>query len=113
MSARPRTLAALVLGLVLTLLVGCGSDGSSATDRDPGDPISEEEADTLAGLLHRDFTEGGADFTVTAPYAEDTVLTLTGEVDFRSGTSRSQAVTTFGDGRPDDSRTLFATTQDL
>ncbi len=113
MSARPRALAALVLGLVLTLLVGCGSDGSSASDRNPGDPITADEAEVLAGLLHRNYTEGGADFTVTAPYAEDTVLTLTGEIDFRSGISRAQAVTTYGGDRPDDSRTLFATPQDL
>lgn len=113
MSARPRALAAVVLALVLALLAGCGDGGSSDTTRTPGDAITEGEADTLAGLLHRDYTEGGADFTVTAPYAENTVLTLTGEIDFRTGTGRAQAVTTYGADRPDDTRTLFFTTADL
>ena len=46
---------------------------------------------------------------VTAPYGEDTVLTLTGEVDFRHDIGRAQAVTSFGDGRADDTRTLYFT----
>jgi hypothetical protein len=106
-----RLLAAL-LALVVLVLAGC-SGGSSAADRNPGDPITDEEADTLAGLLHRDYTEGGADFTVTAPYAENTVLTLTGEIDFRQGVGSAQAVTTYGGGQPDDTRTLFFSTADL
>lgn len=112
MSARP-SLLALVLGLVLALLAGCSDGGSSAAARNAGDPISRDEARTLAGLLHRNDTEGGADFTVTAPYAENTVLTLTGEVDFRHGVGSARAVTTFGGGRPDDSRILFFTTTEL
>ncbi|WP_092807386.1 hypothetical protein [Klenkia marina] len=109
MPARPRLLA-LLLVLAVAVLTGC-SDGSSAT-RTPGDPVTEEEAATLAGLLHRNFEAGGADVTVTAPYAEGTVLTLTGEIDFRQGNGRAQAVTTFRD-RPDDSRTLFFSGTDL
>ncbi|SDP27588.1 hypothetical protein SAMN05660199_03550 [Klenkia soli] len=104
-------LLAVLLALVLGLLTGCS--GGSADTRTPGDPITDAEADTLAGLLHRDYTEGGADFTVTAPYAESAVLTLTGEIDFQGGIGSAQAVTTFGNGQPDDSRTLFFTTADL
>jgi hypothetical protein len=98
------------LGLVAALVTGCASSGQ---DRQPGDPVTQQDADALAQLLHRNFTRGGADFVVTAPYGEDVVLTLTGEVDFRHGTGRAQAVTTFGDGRADDSRALFFTHEDL
>jgi hypothetical protein len=55
----------------------------------------------------------GADFVVTAPYGEDTVLTLTGVVDFLHDIGRAQAVTTFADGRADDVRTLVFTDSDL
>jgi len=111
MPARSRWIALLV-ALAVSVLAGCSSGGSAA-DRNPGDEITEDEARTLAGLLHRNFTAGGADFTITAPYAENTVLTLTGEMDFRQGIGRAQAVTTYGNGQPDDTRTLFFTTADL
>jgi hypothetical protein len=41
------------------------------------------------------------------------VLTLTGEVDFRDAVGRAQAVTTFPDGRDDDSRTIFFSREDV
>jgi hypothetical protein len=107
---RPRVLLP-ALGLVIALVTGC-SAGSDA-ERTPGDPVTQQDADALAGLLHRNFTRGGADFVVTAPYGEDTVLTLTGEVDFRHETGRAQAVTSFGDGRADDTRALFFTAEDV
>jgi hypothetical protein len=107
---RPRVLVP-AFGLVFALVAAC-STGSDA-ERSPGDPVTQDDADALAQLLHRDFTGGGADFVVTAPYGEDTVLTLTGEVDFREETGTAQAVTSFGDGRPDDTRALFFTAEDL
>jgi hypothetical protein len=107
---RPRVVLP-ALGLVAALVTGC-SAGSGA-DRSPGDPVTEQDADALAELLHRNFTRGGADFVVTAPYGDDSVLTLTGEVDFRHDIGRAQAVTSFGDGRADDTRTLFFTAEDL
>ena len=106
----PRCRPMLVTGLALALLTGCTSDGA---DRRPGDAVTREEADALAELLHRNRERGGADFVITAPYGEDVVLTLTGEVDFRESLGRAQAVTSFGDGRPDDVRTVFFTAEDI
>jgi len=110
MPSRRRPLL-LVLGLVLTLLAGCSTD--SAADRNPGDPVTRDEADVLAELLHRNFEQGGADFVETAPYGDGAVLTLTGEIDFVRSIGSAQAVTTFEDGRPDDTRTLFFTPDNL
>jgi hypothetical protein len=101
----------LALGLTLALVTGC--TGATGADRTAGDPVTEEEAQALAGLLQRNQQRGGADFVVTAPYGEDTVLTLTGSVDFRNDVGRAQAVTSFGDGRADDTRTLFFTSEDV
>jgi hypothetical protein len=67
----------------------------------------------LAELLHRNHERGGADFVVTAPYADDALLTLTGEVDFREGVGRAEAVTSFSDGRDDRSLTLAFTPEDI
>jgi hypothetical protein len=107
---RPR-LFLPALALAAALVAGCSGSGSA--ERPPGDPVTREDAATLAELLHRNYTRGGADFVVTAPYGEDVVLTLTGQVDFRDETGTAQAVTTFGDGRPDDTRTLVFTDEDL
>jgi hypothetical protein len=98
------------VGLVTALLAGCSTGDA---ERSPGDPVTQQDADALAELLHRNYTRGGADFVVTAPYGEDTVLTLTGDVDFRAETGRAEAVTSFGDGRPDDTRTLFFTHEEV
>jgi len=106
--ARPLLAA---LGLALTMAAGCTS--SSAAERTAGDPVTEEEAQFLAELLHRNEQHGGADFVVTAPYGEDTLLTLTGSVDFRDEVGRAQAVTSFGDGRAEDTRTLFFTPEQV
>ncbi|WP_324275112.1 hypothetical protein [Blastococcus brunescens] len=106
MPARPPRLL-VAAGLALALATGCTTAGGA--DRSPGDPVTETDAQHLAGLLQRNQQRGGADFVVTAPYGEGTVLTLTGSVDFRNGVGRAQAVTSFDDGRPDDVRTLFFT----
>mgnify|MGYP000129581573 CR=1 FL=1 len=97
----------VVLGLVGALVTGCTA--GAAPTRTPGDAVTQAEAEILARLLERNHEEGGADFVVTAPYREGVVLTLTGEVDFRDDVGRAQALTTFGDGREDDVRTLFFT----
>jgi hypothetical protein len=101
----------LTVGLAAALVAGCSAD--DGLDRTPGDPVTEEDAGTLARLLQRNFARGGADFVVTAPYREEAVLTLTGEVDFRHAVGRAQAVTSFSDGREDDTRTVFFTREDV
>jgi hypothetical protein len=110
MPLRRPPLIVLCLLVVLALVAGCGSGDD---ERAAGEPVTEAEADVLAGLLHRNFEAGGADFVVTAPYAEGAVLTLTGEVDFPRGTGRAQGVTEYEDGRPADTRTLFFTGSDI
>ena len=100
----------VVVALTAALLAGCTAE---AATRAVGDSITQEEADVLADLLHRNHAVGGADFVVTAPYREGVVLTLTGEVDFRDGVGRAQAVTTFGSDREDDVRTLFFTADEV
>lgn len=101
----------LAAGLALSVLTACTSDGDA--DRRPGDRVTAAEAATLSRLLHRNAQRGGADFVVTAPYSDAAMLTLTGEIDFRRSVGRAQAVTTFGDERPDDTRTLFFTTEQI
>lgn len=102
----------LILGLV-ALLTGCSGSSDSGATRAPGDHITDGEAAVLANLLHANFQKGGADFIVSAPYSEGTVLTMTGQVDFLNSTGQAKAVTTFADGRPADSRTVFFTAKDI
>jgi hypothetical protein len=103
MRSRPQ-LALTALGLATALISGCAANPD--VDRSPGSPVTEKEARTLAELLHRNRLQGGADFVVTAPFGEEGVLTLTGEIDFRHATGRAQAVTSYGNGREDDARTV-------
>lgn len=106
---RPRNHARLpVLGLLLALAAGCAGD---EPQRAAGDAVTEADAALLAGLLQRNHDAGGADFVVTAPYGREAVLTLTGEVDFRAGTGRAQAVTSTGG--TEEVRTVFFTREDL
>ncbi|MGY1916853.1 hypothetical protein [Blastococcus sp. SYSU DS0973] len=88
-------------GLAALLLAGC-----TGAERQPGEPITEDDAAVLAELLHRNHEEGGADFVVTVPFSDDAVLTLTGEIDFRRAVGQAQAVTVV-DGEDRDTRTLF------
>jgi hypothetical protein len=106
---RPLLAAGALLAAVLPLLAGCSDEG----EREPGDAVTDAEADLLAGLLARNTEEGGADFVVTAPYGEDALLTLTGEVDYTDAVGRAQAVTSSGDGSSDDVRTVFFTADQL
>src|SRR5687767_14276357 len=85
MRSRARVLL-LALALALALLPACSA--ADEADRRPGDPV-------------------------TAPYSDAAVLTLTGEIDFRRSIGRAQAVTSFSDGRPDDTRTMFFTAEQV
>jgi hypothetical protein len=113
MSRSSRRLLLPTLGLVLALLAGCSGSSDASATRTPGDHVTAGEAKVLAALLHRNFEDGGADFEETAPYGEGTVLRLTGTVDFVRSVGRAQAVTTFADGRPPDTRTVVFTTKDI
>lgn len=104
------TALAGVLGL-LAVLTGCGDDESD--QRLPGAAVSSREAEVLSKVLFADRQQGGADFEVSAPYAEGALLTLTGEVDFSGGIGRAQAVTSHGGDQPVETRTLFFTDADL
>jgi hypothetical protein len=95
--------------MVATLVTGCASDGA----RRAGDPVTREEAAVLAEVLQRNHQRGGAEFVVTAPYRDDVLLTLSGEVDFPGQTGRAEAVTTFDDGRPDRTLRLVFTGEDV
>ena len=111
---RPGPVRLVVLAAVAALVaVLTGCSGDQAPDRAPGDPITAAEADVLSKVLYADRQAGGADFEVSAPYAEGAVLTLTGEVDFSRDTGRAQAVTTYADGQPEQTRTLFFSETDL
>ena len=88
--------AALSAGLLL-----CGCTAADGVDREPGAPVTAEEAQTLSRLLQRNHQRGGADFVATAPYGGDAVLTVAGEVDFRRAAGRAQVSTSLGDGRPE------------
>ncbi|TFV85789.1 hypothetical protein E4P40_13800 [Blastococcus sp. CT_GayMR20] len=105
---RPRNLA-LALGMAAALVAGCAADEERAV----GDPVTRAEAEVLADVLQRNHQRGGADFVVTAPYGDDVLLTLTGEIDFRNSAARAVAVTSFADDRPDQRATLVFTAEDV
>ncbi|MEU2347661.1 hypothetical protein [Modestobacter sp. NPDC049651] len=106
-----RPVAGLALGLALALTAGCSSDDDA--QRRAGDPVTQSEAEVLADVLHEDFEAGGADFTLTAPFAQQATITLTGQVDFRRGIGSAQAVTRYTNGQPEESRTVFFTSSDI
>jgi hypothetical protein len=106
-----RLVVASAVTVLVMVLTGCSDDEPS--ERVSGEPVTTEEAAVLAEVLHADFRAGGADFEVSAPFAENAVLTLTGEVDFARGIGRAQAVTDYATGQPDETRTLFFTATDL
>ncbi len=95
----------LLLAAVL-LATGCGEDDPNA-DRSPGDQITADEAQVLADVLYRNVEEGGADVTVSAQYAAEALLTMTGSVDFTTKTGTLDTTTVFETGQPDEVRTIY------
>lgn len=99
------------LGVALVaaiLLTGCTDDNPNA-NRPPGDEITVTEAQVLSEVLHRNVQKGGADVKVTAQYAEEALLTMTGSVDFTTRTGTLDTVTTYTNGQPEEVRTLYFT----
>lgn len=94
------------------LLTGCGQDDPNA-NRDPGDKITAAEAQVLAEVLYRNVEEGGADVTITAQYAEEALLTMSGSVDFATRSGTLDTVTTFSNGQPEEVRTIYFTADRL
>jgi hypothetical protein len=108
---RLRAVVLAAVAALVAVLAGCGDD--EAAQRTPGDPVTAAEAKVLSQVLYTDRQQGGADFEVSAPFAEDAVLTMTGEIDFSRSIGRAQAVTTYTNGQATVTRTLFFTDTDL
>lgn len=109
----PRTPRALAVLIALVTLFGVTACVKENADRQIGDPITEGEAETLAGLLNRNFTQGGASFRASVPYAEATVFTYTGTIDFTTGTGTGTAVTDYNEVQPTESRSLYFSTDNV
>lgn len=103
----------LVVVLCSVAVLGLSSCVEESTERQIGDPITEGEAETLAGLLNRNFTEGGAAFRAVSPYAENTTFTYTGTLDFTTSTGTGTAVTDYNGQQPAESRSLYFNTDEM
>jgi len=103
----------LALLLCLTAVLGLSSCVEENAERQIGDPITQGEAEVLAGLLNRNFTAGGAAFRIAAPYAENTTFTYSGTMDFTTSTGTGTAVTDYDGQQPAESRSLYFTTDDV
>lgn len=103
-------LAALLCVLAMLGLSSCVEE---SRERQIGDPITEGEAETLAGLLNRNFLAGGAQFRAVSPYAENSTFTYTGTMDFATGTGTGIAVTDYSGLQPAEARSLFFNTDDM
>ncbi len=103
-------LAALLCALTLLGLSSCVEENG---ERQIGDPITQGEAETLAGLLNRNFLAGGAKFRAVSPYAENTTFTYTGTMDFTTSTGAGTAVTDYSGLQPAEARSLYFNTDEL
>jgi len=109
----PRRVRAVVLAVAVALgPLAAGACSTGEGPRPVGDPLTAAERELLAGVLHRNFQRGGADVVVVATYGE-AVLRLTGELDFRRGLGRAEAVTVLADDGAEDVRTVAFTREDL
>jgi len=105
-----RLLALLLCLMAVLSLSSCVEENA---ERQIGDPITQGEAEVLAGLLNRNFTAGGATFRIAAPYAENTTFTYSGTMDFTTSTGTGTAVTDYDGQQPAESRSLYFTTDDV
>lgn len=100
-------------GLVVAgLVAGCSAEPDPSS-RVPGDPVSADEAKVLSELLYKNHEKGGAKVHITAPYAEATVLTATGEVDFTHSRGHLQTTVTYSNGEPTQSYEVFFTAEEI
>ena len=106
-----RLLAALLCVLAMVSLAGCVEENGG--ERQIGDPITEGEAATLAGLLNQNFLAGGVLFRAVSPYAENTTFTYSGTMDFTTGTGTGIAVTDYSGLQPAEARSLYFNTDDV
>ncbi len=100
----------VVIVAALLALAGCVEE---STERQIGDPITAGEAETLAGLLNRNFTAGGVAFRAVAPYVENATFTYTGTLDFTTGAGTGIAVTDYNGQQPAESRSLYFSTDEV
>ena len=112
-SRLPPLLLRAVLLLIVTALLGLAGCVEESPERQIGDPITPVEAETLAGLLNRNFTAGGVAFRAVSPYAENTTFTYTGTLDFTTGTGTGTAVTDYNGQQPAESRSLYFSTDEV
>jgi hypothetical protein len=102
------------LAVTAALLAGCSGGSSAASGpRVAGSQVSPDEAKVLAELLHKDFQQGGADFTETAPFADGALITLTGSVDWTAPAGHARAVTTYTNGQASETRDVFFTDKEI
>ncbi len=109
----PRLHPLLALLAIVVSLIGLAGCVEENGERQIGDPITEGEADILAGLLNRNFTEGGVAFRAVSRYAENSTFTYTGTLDFTTGTGTGIAVTDYNGQQPAESRSLYFTTDEV
>jgi len=103
----------LALLVIVASLVGIAGCVEESGESQIGDPITQGEAETLAGLLNRNFLAGGAQFRAVSPYAENTTFTYTGTMDFTTSTGTGIAVTDYSGLQPAEARSLYFTTDDM
>lgn len=81
-----------MIGCLAVLLAasGCGSstpkDASSTPSIPAGKPLTLAQAETLAGVLTKNYDAGGAVFSVTVPYSPQTTYSLNGSIDYTKDT---------------------------
>lgn len=103
----------LLILLSSLAVIGLSSCTQATPERQIGDPITQSEAETLAGLLNRNYEVGGAAFRVVSPYAENTTFTYSGVMDFTTSTGTGTAVTDYSGLQPAESRSLYFTTDEV
>jgi hypothetical protein len=102
-----------VSGCVLALLsvTSCSSskpkDASSSSSVPAGKPLTLAQAETLSGVLTKNFEAGGAVFTVTVPYSPQTTYMLNGSIDYTKGTGQSTLSITSAGTAPASSELLW------